>query len=294
MFNLESRPELDLLADCARRLERRARIAFRVNPDVFADTHPYIATGLRQHKFGVPLAEARALYRLARSSEFLETRGVSVHIGSQIRSAAPFAAALRRVRELVKELRREGHEIRYVDAGGGLGISYRNGEDFSSSIAGYARAVRGALAGLQVEVLLEPGRAIVGAAGVLLTRVLYRKANGGRKFLVVDAAMNDLIRPSLYQAEHQIVAVSEPQRNRETVDVVGPVCESGDFFARRRKLPRVQPGQLLAILDAGAYGMALASNYNSRPRAAEVLVDGRSFQLIRRREAIADLVRLEQ
>jgi diaminopimelate decarboxylase len=294
MFNLESRPELDLLAACATRLKRRARIAFRVNPDVPANTHPYISTGLRQHKFGVSLAEALELYRRVRRAKFLEARGVSVHIGSQIRSAAPFRAALTRVAELVTELRQEGHQIDYVDAGGGLGISYQGSEDFRASAQPYARAVCAGLGGLKVQVLLEPGRAIVGAAGILLTRVLYRKANGKRKFLVVDAAMNDLIRPALYQAEHRIVPVLNANEDQELVDVVGPVCESGDLFARRRRLPKMRAGQLLAILDTGAYGMALASNYNSRPRAAEVLIDGRSVQLIRRREAVADLVRLER
>lgn len=294
LFNLESPGELELLAACATRLKRRARIAFRVNPDVPANTHPYISTGLRQHKFGVPLGEARELYGRARGEKFLEPRGVSVHIGSQIRDAAPFRSALERVGELVEELRREGHRIDYVDAGGGLGISYQDGEDFPASAGRYARAVLSGLAARDVHVLLEPGRAIVGAAGVLLTRVLYRKTNSGRKFVVVDAAMNDLIRPALYQAEHRIVLVEKTTAKTELVDVVGPVCESGDFFARRRRLPAVEPGQLLAILDAGAYGMALSSNYNSRLRAAEVLIDGRACKLIRRREALADLVRLEQ
>jgi diaminopimelate decarboxylase len=294
LFNVESAPELDALAACATRLKKSAQIAVRVNPDVPADTHPYISTGLHEHKFGVTLSEATELYARAAKSKFLRVAGVSVHIGSQITEFSPFAAAMERVAELVRRLRASGHHITYVDAGGGLGINYQDGrEDFSQRVAAYAQAVTRPLKRLDVKLLLEPGRSIVGPAGVLLTRVLYRKTNGTRKFVIVDAAMNDLIRPSLYQAEHQIVSVEPSNLNRETVDVVGPVCESGDFFARSRQLPRAEETDLLAILDAGAYGMALASNYNTRPRAAEVLVDGKSAKLIRKRETVADLMRAE-
>lgn len=293
LFNLESASELDALADRAARLKREARVAFRVNPDVPADTHPYISTGLQKHKFGVPLSEARELYARAAKAKYLKVAGVSVHIGSQITDFEPFAAAMERVAELVRQLRGDGHDIKYVDAGGGLGIDYQAAQDFERSVNDYAQAVTRPLRGLGVELLLEPGRSIVAPAGVLLTRVLYRKTNGDKKFVIVDSAMNDLIRPSLYQAEHQIVPVEGGKSDSEIVDIVGPVCESGDFFARDRELALVSEGDLLAIFDAGAYGMALASNYNTRPRAAEVLVDGKSVKLIRKRESITDLLRLE-
>jgi diaminopimelate decarboxylase len=295
LFNLESASELDAVARCAAKGKRTAKIAFRVNPDVPADTHPYISTGLHKHKFGVPLGESRELYARAAKAKYLQVAGVSVHIGSQITDFAPFAVAMERVGELVRQLRSDGHQIEYVDAGGGMGIDYRASgqEDCKKPVSEYAQAVTGPLRRLGVHLLLEPGRSIVGAAGVLLTRVLYRKTNGEKKFLVVDAGMNDLIRPSLYQAEHQIVPVQSGGNGSEVVDIVGPVCESGDFFARGREVPVVQEGELLAILDAGAYGMALASNYNTRPRPAEVLVEGKSAKVIRKREAVSDLLRLE-
>jgi diaminopimelate decarboxylase len=295
LFNLESESELLVLAECATRSRRNIQISFRVNPDVPAETHPYISTGLQNHKFGVPIVEARRLYAKAAETKYLKVAGVSVHIGSQIRDMKPFSAAMERVAVLVQELRKDGHQIDYVDAGGGLGIPYdQDSTEFAASVANYARAVISPLRKLGIHLLLEPGRSIIGPAGVLLTRVLYKKSNGAKQFLVVDAGMNDLIRPSLYQAHHQIVPVggnSEP--SHEVVDIVGPVCETGDFFARDRNLPSVDEGDLLAILDAGAYGMSLASNYNTRPRAAEVLVDGKSAKIIRRRETIADLMRQE-
>ena len=294
LFNLESSSELDALARCAAKLKKNARVALRVNPDVPADTHPYISTGLQKHKFGVPAAEARQLYRRIAKTKYLQAAGVSVHIGSQIRDFSSFAAAMERVAALVLQLREDGHEIQFVDAGGGMGINYRDGsEEFSMLAAEYARAITGPLQGLGITLLLEPGRAIVGPAGVLLMSVLYRKTNGDKKFVIVDAAMNDLIRPSLYQAQHQIVPVHMRESSAETVDIVGPVCESGDFFARDRELPVTAEGDLLAILDAGAYGMVLASNYNTRPRAAEILVDGKSAKVIRKRETIAHLMRGE-
>jgi diaminopimelate decarboxylase len=294
LFNLESASELDTLSACAAQLKRTARIAFRVNPDVSADTHPYISTGLQEHKFGVPWMNAPKLYARAAKSKYLRVAGVSVHIGSQITGVEPFSSAVERVAELIAQLRRDGHEIQYVDAGGGLGINYsKQAEDFKTRVAEYARAIVRPLRALGVKVVLEPGRAIVGPAGVLLTRVLYRKMNDEKKFVVVDAGMNDLIRPSLYQAEHQIVPVQLSDAAGEIADIVGPVCESGDFFARDRKIPAVREGELLAILDAGAYGMVLSSNYNSRPRPAEVLVDGRSATMIRKRETAADLMRAE-
>ncbi len=296
LFNVESESELWVLAECAARAREKARIALRVNPDVPANTHPYISTGLQQHKFGVPIDEARKLYAQASGSGYLQIAGVSVHIGSQITDVDPFGAAMNRVAELVRALRRDGHRIEYVDAGGGLGINYdRSGNpDFESFAGDYAEAVLGPLRGLRVHLLLEPGRSIVGPAGALLTRVLYKKTNGSRKFLVVDAAMNDFLRPSLYEAYHEIVPLRLGEEDlSERVDVVGPICESGDFFARDRELPVTNEGDVLAILDAGAYGMALASNYNTRPRPPEVLVDGRSARVIRRRETIGDLLRAE-
>jgi diaminopimelate decarboxylase len=297
LFNVESESELWTLAECAAQLRTTAPLALRVNPDVAADTHPYISTGLHRHKFGIPIKDARQLYAKASGARYLKVSGVSVHIGSQITDVAPFGEAMARVADLVNELRADGHRISYVDAGGGLGIPYetRDAVDFPRHVAAYARMIMQPLRKLRLHLLIEPGRAITGPAGVLLTSVIYRKANDGKRFLVVDAAMNDLIRPALYGAYHEISAVkrADTQARSETVDVVGPICETGDFFARDRGLQRVDVGDLVAILDAGAYGMALASNYNTRPRPAEVLVDGRVIKLIRRREKVSDLLRFE-
>ncbi len=296
LFNVESESELSALAECAERSKQTARVALRVNPDVPANTHPYISTGMQRHKFGIPISEARTLYARGFGPRYLKISGVSVHIGSQIIDVKPFAAAMERVTELVRELRADGHKIDYVDAGGGLGIAYeeRDVSKFSEHLAGYAEALLRPLRGLKVHLLLEPGRFIVGPAGALLTRVLYRKANGGSRFVVVDAAMNDLVRPSLYRAYHEIVPVRlASPAGTQIVDVVGPVCETGDFFAHDRELPLLQEGDLLALLDVGAYGMALASNYNTRLRPAEVLVDGKSVKVIRRRETMEDVLRPE-
>jgi diaminopimelate decarboxylase len=297
LFNVESESELWALAECATRLRTTARVALRVNPDVAADTHPYISTGLRKHKFGVPIRDARELYAKASGARYLRVAGVSVHIGSQITDVAPFAEAVARVADLIRDLRSDGHKIDYVDTGGGLGISYQEpSSDFEAMVARYARAVCNPLRGLDVHLLLEPGRAIIGPAGALLTSVVYTKQNDGKRFLVVDAAMNDLIRPSLYGAYHEVVPVAgsvDSDVKLETVDVVGPICESGDFFARDRALPRLEENSLLAILDTGAYGMALASNYNTRLRPAEVLVSKKSVKLIRRREEIRELYSAE-
>jgi len=296
LFNVESEAELWALTECATRLRTAARVALRVNPDVAADTHPYISTGLRKHKFGVPLRDARELYAKASGARYLKVSGVSVHIGSQITDVEPFAEAVERVADLVRVLRSDGHKIDYVDTGGGLGIAYQEAEDFDVKVGQYARAVTNPLRGLRVHLLLEPGRAIVGPAGVLLTSVVYRKENGGKRFVVVDAAMNDLLRPALYGAYHEIVPAvraANSETKTEAVDVVGPICESGDFFARDRELPWLEENDLLAILDAGAYGMALASNYNTRPRAAEVLINGKSVKVIRRRENVRELYSAE-
>lgn len=298
LFNVESASELELLAARARHLRKNAKFAVRVNPDVTAETHPYISTGLHEHKFGVPWRDASSLYRRSSENERLQAAGVSVHIGSQITDVGPFREAMDRLALLVRSLRSDGHDIRYLDAGGGLGISYeREGEtDFPAAAKQYARALLEPLKGLGIHLLLEPGRAIVGPAGALLTRVLYRKGNNGKGFVVVDAAMNDLLRPSLYGAYHEIVPVvlRNEDVTTEKVDVVGPICETGDFFARDRKIRKVKEGDLLAILDSGAYGMALASNYNTRPRPAEVLVEGGRSRLIRERESVSDLLAPER
>jgi diaminopimelate decarboxylase len=290
-FNVESEAELALLSARASKLKCNARFALRVNPDVFADTHPYISTGLREHKFGIDIRQARRIYKSAAGNRWLEPHGVSVHIGSQIRSAAPFGAAAARVYKLVTQLRSEGIHLKAIDAGGGLGIDYHGGVfDAAAKVAEYTAAIEHALKGFEGRLLLEPGRFIVAQAGVLVARVLQVKRNGKKTFVITDAAMNDLIRPALYQAHHDIVPV-RPRLGRPTiVDVVGPVCETGDFFARDRELAPVQPGDLVALLDAGAYGMAQSSNYNTRPRAAEVLVEGAKARVIRRRETIADLL----
>ena len=295
LFNIESASELTLLSAIATRLKKRAAVAVRVNPDVSAKTHPYISTGLHRHKFGVPIPEARALYAQAAKQPYLKVAGVSVHIGSQITDVGSFQEAIERVADLIRALRELGHDIRYIDAGGGLGISYEGAQgNFEKQIAAYARAVLAPLRELKLRLLLEPGRSIVGPAGVLLTRVLYRKTNNHKRFLIVDAAMNDLVRPSLYGAYHEIVPVSRASRETEITDVVGPICETGDFFARDRKLPLVSEGDLLAILDVGAYGAVLGSNYNTRGRAAEVLVDGAKARVIRRRESVQDQMRMEK
>ncbi|MGB0064258.1 MAG: diaminopimelate decarboxylase [Terracidiphilus sp.] len=290
-FNVESEAELELLASRAAKLKTKARFALRVNPDVSAETHPYISTGLREHKFGIDIRQALAIYKSAANDRWLDPHGISVHIGSQIRSAQPFGAAIQRVSKLVRELRREGIELRSIDAGGGLGIDYHGGAfDAAAKVAEYAAALEDALGDFAGRLVIEPGRFLVAQAGALVTRVLYVKRNGKKTFVITDAAMNDLIRPALYQAWHEIVPVRRRAGRARVVDVVGPVCESGDFFARDRKLAPVEPGDLVALLDAGAYGMAQTSNYNSRLRPAEVLVQGNKARLIRRRETVADLL----
>lgn len=289
-FNVESEAELTLLAARARKLKRKARFALRVNPDVFADTHPYISTGLREHKFGLDIRQAKRIYKSGAGNRWLEAHGISVHIGSQIRSAAPFGAAISRVRKLQAELRKEDIQLSVIDAGGGLGIDYHGAFDAAAKVAEYAAAIETALGRFEGRLLIEPGRFIVAQAGALVARVLQVKRNGKKTFVITDAAMNDLIRPALYQAHHEIVPVRRRAGRPRTVDVVGPVCETGDFFARDRRLAPVEPGDLVALLDVGAYGMSQSSNYNTRPRSAEVLVAGAKARLIRRRETIADLL----
>jgi len=290
-FNVESEAELALLAARAQKLKRRARFALRVNPDVFAETHPYISTGLREHKFGIDIRQAPRIYQSVAGHRWLEAHGVSVHIGSQIRSAEPFGAAVERVSKLLRQLAREGIALKAVDAGGGLGIDYHGASfDAAAKVREYAEAIEQALGGFEGRLLLEPGRFLVAQAGALVTRVLQVKRSGKKTFVITDAAMNDLIRPALYQAHHEIVPVRRRAGRPRIVDVVGPVCESGDFFAHDRKLAPVEPGDLLAVLDAGAYGMAQSSNYNTRLRPPEVLVESGKARLIRRRETMADLL----
>jgi diaminopimelate decarboxylase len=292
-FNCESEAELHLISEIASRLGRTASIALRVNPDVDAITHPYISTGLREHKFGTGIAEVERLYEKTLELPGLSAEGVSCHIGSQLLDYGPILEAADKVLLLVERLRSKGLAIRHLDLGGGLGVRYRNG-DAALSVAEFVATLRRKLAPYDLDLMLEPGRSIVGEAGILLTRVLLIKQNGERRFVVVDAAMNDLIRPTLYQAHHEIVPVAE-SRNQETViaDVVGPVCESGDFLARHREMPLPKAGDLLAIMTAGAYGFVLSSNYNSRPRAAELLIEGTRAHIARRRESWEDLVRGE-
>ena len=295
LFNVESPAELEVLLDLTSTLKKKARISIRVNPDVDAKTHPYISTGLRQHKFGIPIEEASKLYARIAGHRFAQAAGVSVHIGSQITSVAPFGEAMQRVAALVSQLRSSDHEIRYIDAGGGLGIPYQGkSPDFAAQARRYAQAILRPLRKLAVHLLLEPGRVLIGPSGILLTTVIYNKTNRGKRFVIVDAGMNDLLRPSLYGAEHEVVPVTRlASRRSATVDIVGPVCESGDFLARDRKLPEVKDGELLAVLDAGAYGTVLGSNYNTRPRPAEILIDGSKVRLIRRRETFTEMVALE-
>jgi diaminopimelate decarboxylase len=295
LFNVESEAELEVLAARATLMGKVAKIALRVNPDVFAETHPYISTGLREHKFGIAIERARAVYARAAQLPGIEPAGVSVHIGSQIRAVEPFAESLQRVAALVQELRSDGLNIRYVDAGGGFGIEYGTADfDPAARVAEYAAAIRTVLHGLNVHLLLEPGRFLVAQAGALLTRVLYTKQNGSKHFVITDAAMNDLIRPALYQAHHEILPViADAARPTQTADIVGPVCETGDFFARDRATPELRAGDLAVLLDAGAYGMSLASHYNTRVHPAEVLIDAGQPRLIRRRETLDDLLATE-
>jgi len=290
-FNVESEAELALLAARAKKLKRVARFALRVNPDVFAETHPYISTGLREHKFGIDIRQALRIYLSAARERWLEAYGVSVHIGSQIQTAGPFGAAMERVSKLVSQLKSAGILLKVIDAGGGLGINYHGGRfDAAAKVKEYAAAIGKALGDFDGRLLMEPGRFLVGQAGALVARVLQVKRNGKKTFVITDAAMNDLIRPALYQAYHEIVPVRRRGGRARVVDVVGPVCETGDFFARDRKMAVVQPGDLVALMDAGAYGLAQSSNYNTRMRPAEVLVEGAKARLIRRRETIADLL----
>ena len=293
MFNVEGRQELEVIDSVAGELGLRAPVALRVNPDVDPATHPYIATGLRESKFGIPFSEALEAFRQAAEMDHLEVVGLHSHIGSQITQASPFVDALGRVVVLVEKLMAEGIAISYINLGGGLGITYE--DEAPPDVKELAEALLPAMDGLGVTFIFEPGRVIVGNAGVLVSRVLYTKAHQEKTFLVVDAAMNDLARPSLYGAYQAIwpVAEADDEAPRSPVDVVGPVCESGDFLAKDRPLPPLAQGDLVAVMSAGAYGFSMSSNYNSRPRVAEVLVEGSDYHVIRQRESYEDLVRGE-
>ncbi len=291
-FNCESEPELALLSSLAARLGKKARVAIRVNPDVDAATHPYISTGLREHKFGIDMGDVEAVYARTSSMKGLLLEGVSCHIGSQMLDIDPLEQAFERMLALVGRLRAAGIPIRTLDLGGGFGIPYRPG-DARPAIADFIGRISARAAGQDLSIMVEPGRSIVGEAGVLLARVLYRKTNGAKEFIIVDAAMNDLIRPALYQSHHEILPLRKRDVGAIVADVVGPVCETGDFLARDRELPNMLPGDLLAICTTGAYGFVQSSNYNARPRAAEVLVEGDSWRIVRARETWDGLVRGE-
>ena len=288
-FNVESEGELLRLNEVAGEAGKTAAVSLRVNPDVDPRTHPYIATGLKENKFGIPYADALALYRRARDMRHIRIAGIGCHIGSQITAVAPFVAALDKVLELVDRLQAEGIALAHVDIGGGLGIRYR--DESPPAVADYARALIARLGNRPLQLMLEPGRALVGPAGVLLTRVEYLKHGRERNFAVVDAAMNDLLRPALYDAWHEVRPVRAGSGGAR-YDIVGPVCETGDFLARDRALD-LREGDLLAVMAAGAYGMSMSSNYNTRPRAAEVMVDGGEMHLIREREAVSELMARE-
>jgi len=280
-FNVESVSELHRLNRVAGELGKVAPVSFRVNPDVDPRTHPYISTGLKENKFGVPIADAPALYRLAASLPNLEITGIDCHIGSQLTDLSPLADAADRVLALVDALAAEGIALNHIDLGGGVGIRYR--DESPPDLAAYGRVLAARFAGRREKLLLEPGRSLVGNAGLLLTRIEYLKPGEGKDFAIVDAAMNDLMRPALYEAYHEIVAVKQRETPARRYDIVGPICETGDFLGFARDLV-IEEGDLLALLSAGAYGMSMASNYNSRPRAAEVLIDKNEIHLIRERE----------
>jgi diaminopimelate decarboxylase len=291
LFNIESSQELAAIDHCAGELGLQAGIALRVNPDVDPETHPYIATGMKEHKFGIDIERSIDEYRRARSLAHVDIRGVSCHIGSQLTKLEPFLDALESLKLLIGQLRAEGIDIRYLDLGGGLGITYHREEPPHPSE--YAEAVLKAVKDLNCTLIFEPGRVIVGNASILVTRVLYTKQTVEKNFIIVDAGMNDLVRPSLYGAYHNIQPIVQNDRFTITVDVVGPICESSDFLAKDRSLPGFEPGEWMAVMSAGAYGYSMASNYNSRPRPPEILVDGNRFYVIRERENYQDLIRGE-
>ena len=289
-FNVESAPELSRLNEIAGNIGKMAPISLRVNPDVDAKTHPYISTGLKENKFGVAYDEALDLYRYAARLPNLEITGIDCHIGSQLLDAAPFAEALDKLLQLIDQLTEQGISLHHIDLGGGLGIRYQ--EEDAPSVRSYLLPLLHRLKGRKLKVLVEPGRRLVGNAGALLTRVEYLKPGEMKNFAIVDAAMNDLARPALYDAWHNIVPVAPREGETKSWEIVGPICESSDFLGHQRTLS-IEPGDLLAVLSAGAYGMAMSSNYNTRPRVAEVMVDGTEVHLVRRRETVEELYALE-
>jgi len=292
MINVESRPELERVAEVARRMGVQAPVSLRVNPDLDPGTHPHISTGHRDSKFGIPLSQVDEYYAAARSLPNLELAGLSTHIGSQITETGPFSEAAEKVAGIVKRLRANGIALKYLDLGGGLGIPY---QEEPPPPAQYASALMGPLRALGLKIIIEPGRVLVGNAGILVTKVLYVKETDVKRFVVIDGAMNDLIRPVLYEAYHDIrPVVKRPGSAIVTGDVVGPVCESGDFFARERDMPEVESGDLLAVMSAGAYGFVMSSNYNSRPRPAEVIVNGAEYSVVRERDSFEDIIRGEK
>jgi len=293
MFNVESDDEMDALNAIAGAVGKKAPVSLRINPDVDPQTHPYISTGMKKAKFGVDIRRSLDSYKKALSLPHLEVVGVDCHIGSQLTSVSPFVDALARVREyldrvLVGSMQKEGAHIRYLDLGGGLGISYK--DEMPPHPEEYARAIINGLHGLDITLILEPGRVIVGNAGILVTEVQYVKETDEKKFVIVDAGMNDLIRPALYGSYQEIQSVVERPGEKIVADVVGPICESGDFFAKDRKIDRPQRGDLIAVMSAGAYGFTMASNYNSHPKPPEILVDGERYYVIRKRETFDDLI----
>ena len=292
MFNAESSQELEVINSCAQRLGKKAGVALRVNPDVDPETHPHISTGLMSNKFGIDIKKSMEEYRRARMLKHLDVKGVSCHIGSQVTKISPFLDALRHLKKLVRLLREEGMDIQYLDLGGGLGITYDK-EDVPHP-SEYAKAIIDASKDINCTFIFEPGRVIVGNAGILITEVLYTKSNDAKNFIIVDAGMNDLVRPSLYNSYHQIRPVIEKEREEIIADVVGPICESGDYLAKGRKIFRFERGELMAVMSAGAYGFTMSSNYNSRGRIPEVLVSDGQFFVIRKREVYADLIRGEE
>lgn len=292
MFNVESSQELQVINDVAGRIGKNAAIAIRVNPDIDPKTHPYISTGLKQNKFGIDILRAPMAYRLASQLPNLKIIGIDCHIGSQLVEVEPIIEALRRLKQLVENLRKEGMEIQYLDLGGGLGITYEDEEP--PHPVEYASTILEEIRGFGCTLILEPGRVIVGNAGVLVSKVLYTKENEEKRFVIVDAGMNDLIRPSYYGSYHQILPVKEETREEIVADVVGPICESSDFLAKGRKIPNLRAGELIAVMSAGAYGFSMSTNYNSRPRVAEVLVRDDQMFVIRRREGYEDLIRGEE
>jgi len=292
LFNVESSQELALINEVAAQMKKRAPVALRVNPHIDPKTHPYISTGLKKSKFGISIKHAVEEYKTARMLQHIEVVGVHTHIGSQLTQIKPFVEALERTLELTEQIQEMGIQIKYLDMGGGLGITY--GAEEPPHPKDLAEAVLPLLKGKGYTLILEPGRVLVGNAGVLITRVLYTKAGEEKNFVIVDAGMNDLIRPSLYEAYHEIQPVIRRDRPEQVVDVVGPICESGDFLAKDRPLPECHPGELLAVMSAGAYGFSMASNYNARPRPPEVLVHGDRYEVIRERESFEDLTRGER